>query len=149
MKFNLPKMAKLELLWLSCVYFALITILVIASRLTLPESPAILKKSFLSGSNYGFLSFDQAFDVFRPHLPQKGRISFIMDVDFNLYGTDISQIYTAQSNLAPLIINPEPIEEIAIVNCSNDSAAIMRMSMLGYEPIAHVGKGHFVAQKKS
>lgn len=153
MKFSSPFLAKHgkknETWVLAVIYSILIYTLIIASHPKLQDVPKSLRNSFLYGQNNDLLSFDHAYDVFRPYLPQEGRISFVMDVDFNIYGTDIEQIYTAQSNFAPLIVNPEPIEPIAVINCSNDSAAFVRMKLLGYEPLEHISKGHFIARKRS
>lgn len=78
-------------------------------------------------------------------LPQK--ISFIGDEDYRTGGPIEQLYYTAQNHLAPRFLNPEPIEEIALVLCSQDEISAERLKGLGYEWLYKAGHGKGLAKK--
>jgi len=101
----------------------------------------------LLGGDKDLPEFGATFAPFKPFLPRKGRISFIMDYPFHPYGTTIEQLYTAQSYLVPLILNPEPGEKQALVFCSSAAVAERRLSETGYRMTMVLADGKGLAEK--
>ena len=89
------------------------------------------------------------FSVFKPYLPKKGAVSFIMDRGYHPYAPAAEILYTAQSYLAPLVVNIDPIERKALVYCSNGAIAGVWMQRTGYRPEVILGDSRFVAEKVS
>lgn len=110
--------------------------------------PAILS-GILKGSNKGVPVLGEEFDPFRPYVSPGETYSFIMDLPFNGYGNITKQIYTAQSRLAPVLLNPAPGEKNALVYCSNTAVAMQRLEESGYTLVRPLADGKGLAVKKS
>ena len=86
-------------------------------------------------------------EPFKPHLPAHGIFSFIADVD---HGKDkLLQFFfhDAQNFLCPLILNPRPEEQTAIIFCSTAEIAGRRMREFGYHWIKQLSPGKGIAAK--
>lgn len=108
-----------------------------------------LLKNLLNASDKGFKIPGQEFEVFKVHLPKAGAVSFIMDYPFSNYGKTVEQIYTAQSYLAPILINTQPVENTAIVFCSSEQIAERRLELTGYEWEIRLGQGKGIARRSA
>lgn len=106
-----------------------------------------LLENLLNGSDKGFYPLGHEFSVFDGLVPETGRISFIMDFPFSNYGKTVEQIYTAQSYFAPLLINKNPEEPLAIVFCSSEARAHKRLEHEGYRWKAQITPGKGLAEK--
>jgi len=105
--------------------------------------------NLLNGSDKGFETLGSEYEPFVSYLPKTGAISFIMDYPFSNYARTVEQLYTAQSYLVPLIINPGTEEKIAILYCSSDEIADHRLNQSQYKPLARLGAGKGIALKQS
>ena len=86
------------------------------------------------------------FAIFEPYLPHKGSVSFLTDDPEH---TATEQLQAARSRLAPLLLNPDPVESIALVFCSQNAIAAARMQATGYRAIKVLGDGKLIAEKRS
>jgi hypothetical protein len=129
-------------------FWAAAALLVLTAPYPKRERPpaAVLKPLFL-GTDDGLPEFGGAFNTFRSFLPRKGEISFIMDYPFHPYGKTVEQLYTAQSALIPLVLNPEPGEPEAVVFCSSPAAAEKRLAETGYRMTHAFGDGKGLARR--
>ena len=112
-----------------------------------PPHPALLSE-LLAGRDRGYNPFGFEFEPFRRALPPGGRVSFLMDYPFGPYVKTVEKLYTAQFYLAPLMINPDPAEQIAIVYCSDIPTADRRMAETGYRLGMPIAEGKAIAVKK-
>ncbi len=114
----------------------------------LPPVPGRLLTAYLSGQSNSFIPTGAEFSMFKGSLPPKGPVTFLGDVPFNPYSPDIDQLYKAQSFFTPLLLNPAPVERVAIVYCSQASHADLRMQETGYRLIKALHNGKGMAVKK-
>ncbi len=130
-------------------------ILVIIGGLTLCPPPIKLTNqpyevwSALLHGGDPFISPGIEFSAFKPLLPEREKVSFILDFPFNPYVPNIDKLYSAQSYLVPRIISHQTEERAAIVFCSNDEIAKKRLDESGYRMIVPLGDGKGVAAKTS
>lgn len=108
-----------------------------------------LLKNLLNTGDKGFKIPGQEYEVFKAHLPKAGAVSFIMDYPFSNYGRTVEQIYTAQSYLAPIVLNTQPVEDKAIVFCSSEPIAERRLELTGYEWEIRLGQGKGIARRSA
>jgi len=132
--------------------FAFIIYAVIAGLTLFPPSipllklPPVVQKALLMG-NDPFVAPGSEFHVFKALLPEREKVSFILDHPFNPYVPNIDKIYSAQSFFTPRVISPETKERAAIVFCSNDEIAKKRLDESGYRMLVPLGDGKGVAAK--
>jgi len=129
-------------------YVAAVVLCIWADRSALPKPDLGRLTSLLSGSEEGYQPLGVEFEAYRPFLPEKGTASFIMDYQFNPYVTNIEHLYTAQSYLIPLVLNPHPGELAGIIHCTNQGIANVRMRMTGYQLLIPISDGKGIAVKK-
>ena len=108
-----------------------------------------LVKALLADDPSAFPAWGGAFEPLRRELPASGRFTFLMDYPFHPYGNTVELLYTAQSVLAPVLLNPQPGEPLALVWCSSESAAVRRMAETGYLWQKNPGGGKGLAVKIS
>lgn len=111
----------------------------------------LMQKQFLAGNEQFFRIQDPGlpFAIFEHHLPRKGSVSFLTDTPHGSEHATGEQLLRAQGQLAPVLVNPDPVENIAFVFCSQNTAANVRMASTGYVPTRILGSGKIVAEKKS
>lgn len=122
-------------------------IIAISSLPTIPEAVFYMQKQFLAG-NESFFTIQNpglSFAIFEPHLPRRGSVSFLTDVQEQ---TLSEQFSAAQSQLAPLILNRAPVEDTAIVFCTQDAIALSRLQGSGYQATIPLGNGKWIAKKQ-
>ncbi len=146
---SLPPMKKLEWLIGVCVLgFCLFQIL--STPVPALQSPdTSMLSGMVRGTHEGIPKLGSEFDLFRPYLSAEETYSFIMDFPFNGYGNITKQIYTAQSALAPVLLNPKPVEKNALVYCTNSAVALQRLAETGYTLVRPLADGKGLAVKKS
>lgn len=113
----------------------------------LPENSLSAFQRFCAADHNNLPSHNQEYDVFKPYLPSHGSVSFIMDYPFHPYSKTVGQLYTAQSRLAPLVLNPSPDEKNAIIFCTDAKTADIRMLQTGYRLTQALANGKGVAVK--
>ncbi len=113
----------------------------------LPPLPAGLIQAYLHGNEKPFIGPGAEFSRFKGMLPPKGPVTFLIDVPFTPYATGIEKLYAAQSYFTPLILNPQPVERAAIVDCASPLMADLRMQQTGYQMIARIAEGKGMAVK--
>ena len=108
----------------------------------------LMRRQFLAGNETLFRIQDSGFPyvIFEPYLPHKGSVSFLTDDPEH---TATEQLQAARSRLAPLLLNPDPVESIALVFCSQNVIAVARMQTTGYRAIKVLGDGKMIAEKRS
>ena len=140
-------MQRLKLV-ISTIFFLFIVLLVLRSKHPPVQSPhPLLLQELLKGSDRGYIPLGHEFSKFKNILPEAGTFSFIFDYPFGAYAPNVEWLYTAQNQLAPLILNPQPVEPAALVYCTNSSIADKRMRETGYRLAAVIGDGKAIAVK--
>jgi hypothetical protein len=107
-----------------------------------------LRKGLLSGNEQILREPGAEFSIFKPYLPEKGAVSFLMDSLYHPYAPAAEQLYLAQSYLAPLILNIVPVEKNALVYCSKGFLADEWMQNTGYRLTVALADGKGIAEKK-
>ena len=133
----------------SGVFFGIVLkILLTAPAPALPPLPAGLLQAYLQGNERPFVRPGAEYAHFKGLLPPQGPVTFLMDVPFTSYARGIEKLYAAQIYFTPLILNPEPGERAAIIDCTGPLMAEVRLQQTGYRMIAKVadGKGMAVRQ---
>jgi len=111
-----------------------------------------MQKQFLASNEKLFRTQDPGFPfiIFKPYLPHKGSISFFTDTPYAPAGHASSeQISAAQGQLAPLLLNPAPVESTALVFCSQNAIATAQLQTTGYQATRVLGNGQFIAKRRS
>jgi len=106
-----------------------------------------LRKELLSGNKRIFRVLGADFSAFKPYLPPQGTVSFLMDSPYQPYDPITEKLYMAQSYLAPLILNANPVEKNAIVYCTKGFIADDRMQSAGYKLKIALADGKGIAEK--
>lgn len=111
----------------------------------------LMRKQFLAGNETPFRFQDPGFPfaIFKPYRPPNGRVSFLMDAPYAPDHKNAEQLQAAQARLAPLLLNPDPVETTAFVFCSQNAIAAARMQMTGYRATKTLGDGKMIAEKRS
>lgn len=140
---------KLKSLLLLAFYAALLSLFFLFESPRLPKPQKELLLSTLSGSNQGFRVLGHEFELYRPHLPPEGPVSFLMDFPFSPYSATIDQLYTAQAYLCPVVLNPNPGELGAIFHTSSAEVALRRSNETGYRLILPLGEGRAIGARQT
>ena len=117
-------------------------------RIPIKAHPALLR-SLLSGSLQGYLVPASELESFKKFLPPRGKITFLMDHPFGANQDEEKFTYDAQNYLAPLILNPDPVEKIGILYCPGRTEAAKRLLETQYEWRVPLGDGKGIIQKRS
>lgn len=145
---NLP-LSKIVQTFVCFIFYGAITMVLIRSEHPpIPKPHPLLLQNLLLGTDRGYQELGSQFLAFRNNLPAKGTVSFVMDYAFSPYGSNIEQIYTAQSYLVPLVLNPNPGEPIGVFYCTTESIAQLKMLQFGYKPILPLRDGQTIAIKQ-
>jgi len=118
---------------------------------TIKEPVFLLRHQFLAGNEmlFGFQDPGFPFAIFKPYLPPRGNVSFITDAPDNSKNMATEQLQAAQSYLAPLLLNHNPVETTALAFCSQNEIAVARMQAAGYRITRVLENGKMIAEKKS
>ena len=101
----------------------------------------------LADNRSAFAPLGEEFRAFSEVCPSAA-CSFIMDYPFHPYGKTVEQLYTAQSVLAPTLLNPQPLEPAALVYTSGSGIADKRLSETGYEAVTWLAPGKGLARRR-
>ena len=107
----------------------------------------VLLKSLLSGNTQGYILPGSELEPFKNSLPNSGSVSFLTDQAFGVNQDEEKFLYDAQSYLAPLVLNTEPGEALAVVYCSTQASADSRLQATGYSWLHMISDGKGIAQK--
>lgn len=114
---------------------------------SLDLSAFALRKLLFSGHEAIFRIPGAEFLIFRPYLPTKGTVSFIKDTPHQPSDPKTEWLYLAQRQLIPLLLNKNPGEKAAIIFCSNENIAELRMRDTGYHWVKNLGGGKGIAER--
>lgn len=112
----------------------------------LPFAPDMLT-SLLSAADVTHHPAGYKMNTFRPYLPLTGKVSFLTYPPINVDQALETLYYDAQNYLAPLILNPAPVETLAIIWTSNDSQMQKLASQNGYQITSVLSQGKALAVK--
>ncbi len=129
-------------------YGSVCWIIAISELPPIPGPVFLMRKQFLAGNETLFRIQDPGlpFAIFEPYLPRRGSVSFLTDDPEH---TATEQLQAARGQLAPLLLNPDPVEKIALVFCSQTAIAAARMQATDYRAIKIFGDGKLIAEKRS
>ena len=135
-------------------YIAIITLILTQGFKPIKLKPIpLLLNSLVSGTDQGYILRGHELKPFKPHLPVRGTISFIMDFPYGKYvsAEKLAKkkifFHDAKTYLAPLTVNTEPTENVAIFYCSNADIAEARLAETGYRWQTKIADGKGVAVK--
>ncbi len=137
---------------ISVLFFIALFGIVLTSKLPTATGPVLfLKKEFLAGreSLFRFQDTGLPYAPFEAYVPKKGIISFLTDKPYDPFKMAAEQLQAAQGRLIPLLLNSAPVEPTAILFCSRDEIAVARIQETGYKPVAALGNGKMMAEKKT
>lgn len=147
------KQPRPALSWIiNLLFYGSICWIIAISELPPVKGPAFLmQKQFFSGNENIFRFQDPGlpFVIFKQYLPRKGSVSFLTDLPYDPQHAVTEQLQTAQGQMAPLLLNPAPVENMALVFCSNNEIAAARMQTAGYRVVRVLGNGKLIAEKRS
>ena len=133
---------------LNCLFYGTICwILATAEIPVLNQTAFVLRKSLFSGGEAIFRVPGTEFLAFRPYLPTRGVVSFIKDTPHQPSDLKTEWLYLAQAQLLPLILDKNPGQKTAIIFCSNENIATLRMQETGYHLVKSFGSGKGIAGK--
>ena len=141
-------MKQVKHLLLTLFYLIFLGSLLLCKQPNLPETNLKSLNELLTGREEGYDELGSQYALFKHQLPHRGAISFMMNSPFHPYGKTIEQLYTAQSYLIPLVLNPNAGEAICIIYCSNADIAKYRMAGTGYRMLMTFTPGKGIAVKK-
>ncbi|MBI3306203.1 MAG: hypothetical protein HYZ84_00145 [Candidatus Omnitrophica bacterium] len=105
-------------------------------------------RNLLQGFHQDYALPGSELEPFKKVLPAAEIVSFLTDHPFGK-NLDEEKIFNdARLYLAPIILNPEPMERVAIVYCSSQEIADQRLAENGYQWAAVMTPGKGVAVKK-
>ncbi len=135
--------------WTGSFVFYGSVLLVIAFAELPPVGPENFRsrKELFSGNEKIFMEPGAQFAPFKPYLPEKGTVSFLMDTPYHPYSPKTESLYMAQSYLVPLVLNTVPAEKTALVYCSQGFIADQWMRNTGYRLKFAIADGQGVAEK--
>ena len=136
--------------WDFLFYGAILGIILTSHLPAIPGQVLVLTRQFWADDQKFFQAQnpDFAFTPFEPWLPIKGRFSFITDVPYGPKNSATELLQAAQGSLVPRVLNAQPVEDRAIIFCSNSLIADLRMRETGYQLIKSLGDGKGIAEKK-
>ena len=133
-------------LWLGAACWLVISILVLQT----PIPPLHTAHPSLGDMIRGAKSppFGAEYLLFREHIGDLEPVGFITDRPYDRYraGASLQRFYTAQVSLVPLLLDPEPGRELAIVHCTSESVAARRLAETGYVWRTRLGEGKGIAR---
>lgn len=118
-----------------------------ASRPVLPQPSSSLSARFWRADLTGLPVPGNEYSIFKDFLPPNGKISFISDYPFHPYSKTVGQLYAAQNQLAPLILNPNPVEAFSLIYCSSAQIAAERARQTGYRIVRITADGKGIGVK--
>ncbi len=127
--------------------YAVFQILAFRVPAGVPVHPALMNSLF-TGSGQAHIRPGAEFEAFRKYLPRRGTVSFLMDEPLDSQKLSTETWLSAQAFLAPLVLNPEPGEDAAILYCTSHAIADARMAQSGYRLAAVIADGKGMAVKK-
>ena len=131
-------------------FYAILLGILLVSKLPSSTGPVlILKKNFLAGaeSSFRFQDPDLPYTMFKASLARSGTATFLTDRPYDPKDPAVERLQAAQGSLAPLLLNPLPVESQALVFCSKSATAQARMQETGYRPIVILADGKMIAEK--
>ena len=111
------------------------------------QTDFVLRKFLFLGGETIFRVPGAEFLAFRPYLPTRGAVSFIKDAPHQPSDLKTEWLYQAQGQLLPLILDKNPGQKTAIIFCSNENIATLRMQETGYHLVKNFGSGKGIAEK--
>jgi len=148
-----PKRLRFALPWaMNLLFYGSVCWIIAISELPpIPGPVFLMRKQFLAGNETFFSIQDPGvpFAIFKPYLPREGSVSFLTDAPYDPEQTTTEPLQSAQGRLAPLLLNPDPVESTAIVFCSQDTIAVNRMQTTGYRATRVLEEGKLIAEKIS
>ena len=108
----------------------------------------VLLKGLLSGSNRGYILPGIEMAPFKQVLPPNGTVTYLSDHPYAAVPEEEKEFRDNRLYLAPILVNPEPGEKNAIVNCSSQEIADQRLLETGYQWMASFAPGKGIAVKK-
>jgi len=137
---------------LSWVFFAAVVMLILSSYAPIAlKAHPLLWQSLWSAQNRGYVLPGSAMESFKPWLDAATTYTLILDdpyVEEARKGVKTKErIYDFQNFLCPVLLNPKPVEQKAIVFCADDPTAKKRIEATGYRMIKSLGPGKGLAEK--
>jgi hypothetical protein len=135
--------------WTGNVLFYGAILIMIAFAELPPVGPQNFRSrdELFSGNEKIFVEPGSQFEPFKPYLPVKGAVSFVMDTPYHPYSPKTESLYMAQSYLAPLVLSVIPVEPTALVYCSKGFIADQWMQNTGYRLKLALTDGQGIAEK--
>lgn len=110
-----------------------------------PEKTGFLKLLISTPFNTVLPGYE--LDPLRAYLPKTGTVSLITDKAYE-EGYAVKEVFfIIQNRIAPLLLNPQPVEAAALVFCTNHDKAVSRLSSLGYRMAVDLQDGRGLAVK--
>lgn len=106
-----------------------------------------LLECLLTGETQGYIVPGSELAPFKPHLPRQGAVSFFTDQPFGENLEEEKLLYDAQGFLAPIVLNSQPGEALAVLYCTSEAAADARLAATGYHWLQKISEGKGIAQK--
>ena len=128
------------------VALALLTLLQLTPN-KLRAEPSLLSE-LLKGTEQGYLLPGYELASLKDKLPPQGAFSLISDVPFNEDKKNWERLQIAQNYLAPLLLNPKPVEALGIAYCTSHDIALKRAAETGYRFVYDSGGGRGLLAKK-
>ncbi len=126
--------------------FVFITIFQNFPHTDLKPHPVLLK-SLLSGKDTAYLPQGSEVAAIKPFLPKGGQMSFLTDHPFGVDKEEQKLYWSVSNFLCPMILNPQPVENIAIIYCSTAEIAEKKLRATGYKWMKAFPDGKGVAVK--
>jgi len=82
-------------------------------------------------------------------LSPEATVSLITDRAFEADNEVKELFFILQNYMTPRLINPQPVERLALVFCSSPNKAAERTSLLGYKIAVDLGEGRGLAESAS
>ena len=126
--------------------------ILLASKLPAATAPVLFyKKQLLAGHESFFRPQDPGlrYAAFETYRFKGGTASFLTDSPYDPYQRSAEQLQAAEGRLAPLLLNPDPVEHTALIFCSSSKIAMARMQATGYRPVAVLEDGKIIAEKQA
>ena len=156
MKNNSNSLDQLRSSWpswaLNLLFYGSVCWIIAISELPPIKEPVfLLRQHFLASNKTLFALQDPGlrFAIFEPYRTNKDRVSFLMDTPYDSDSNTAEQLQAAQGRLAPLLLNPDPVEKTAFIFCSKNAIANIRMQENGYRVTRILGDGKMIAEKIS
>lgn len=131
------------------IFHAIIVLIILRSFTPFRfEMQTKLSNRLFSGSNLGFILPGSEMEPFKKALPPNALVTFLTDHAAGVNIQEERMFNDARLYLAPIMVNPEPAERIAIVYCSRQETADRRLQETGYHWTGIFAPGKGLAVKK-